>query len=59
MSPKVQDPVCGMQIDLANAAATSKYRGQTYFFCSLDCKKTFDAEPQKYMGKTEQSTSQS
>jgi P-type Cu+ transporter len=45
---KVTDPVCGMEIDLANAAGTSEYGGSTYHFCSTACKTRFDAEPAKY-----------
>ncbi len=44
----VKDPVCGMMIDPKTAAGKSEYQGQTYYFCSLGCKKDFDKEPQKY-----------
>ena len=49
MYTTVKDPVCGMELTPANAAATSEYDGQTYYFCSLDCKKSFDKEPEKYL----------
>lgn len=45
---KVTDPVCGMQIDPQKAAGKSEYQGQTYYFCSEDCKKAFQAEPSRY-----------
>lgn len=45
----VKDPVCGMEIDPKDAAGTSEYKGQTYYFCSLNCKKSFDKEPEKYV----------
>jgi YHS domain-containing protein len=45
----VKDPVCGMDVDPKNAAGKSEYQGQTYYFCSLGCKKDFDKEPQKYV----------
>lgn len=51
MASTVHDPVCGMDIDPATAAGTSEYNGQTYYFCSLGCKKSFDKEPEKYAGK--------
>jgi len=38
-----------MDIDPATAAGTSEYKGQTYYFCSLGCKKSFDKEPGKYL----------
>ena len=45
----VRDPVCGMDTDPKTAAGKSDYQGQTYYFCSLGCKKAFDKEPQKYI----------
>jgi len=45
-----KDPVCGMDIDPKTAAGKSEYKGQTYYFCSLGCKRAFDKEPQKYVG---------
>jgi YHS domain-containing protein len=48
-----QDPVCHMDVDEKQAAAKSEYQGQTYYFCSLGCKKAFDKEPQKYVGKAQ------
>lgn len=48
---KVVDPVCKMEINPEKAAATSEYKGQTYFFCSSACKTAFDKDPAKYVGK--------
>lgn len=47
----VKDPVCGMEIDPASAAGSSKYERQTHYFCNLKCKESFDAEPEKYATK--------
>ena len=47
----VKDPVCGMEIDSASAAGSSEYEGQTHYFCNLNCKQSFDAEPEKYAKK--------
>ncbi len=47
----VKDPVCGMEIDPASAAGSSEYEGQTTYFCNLNCKRSFDAEPEKYANK--------
>jgi YHS domain-containing protein len=44
----VTDPVCGMQIDTSQAPAQSQYQGQTFYFCSVECKKRFDANPKQY-----------
>ena len=44
-----KDVVCGMQVDPAKAAATSEYKGKTYYFCAPDEKKEFDKDPTKYV----------
>lgn len=44
-----KDPVCGMDVDPSQAAATSVYNGQTYYFCSRGCKVAFDKDPEKYL----------
>ena len=43
-----KDPVCGMEVDEKRATATSKHDGQTYYFCSPQCKKAFDKKPETY-----------
>ena len=53
-----KDPVCGMQVDEKTAAGKSEYNGQTYYFCSTGCKKSFDKEPEKYAGKADQPSGQ-
>ncbi len=49
MNETMRDPVCGMEITRDTAEATSEYQGQTYYFCSMDCKETFDKSPEKYV----------
>ncbi len=44
----MKDPVCGMQVDPANAAGTSQYQAQAFYFCSKGCKTKFDAHPGQY-----------
>ncbi len=44
------DHVCGMFVD-PQASVSSRYRWQTYYFCSAACKENFDKEPVKYLGK--------
>ena len=41
-------PVCGMDVDPATAPK-SVFKGTTYYFCSDDDKKTFDAGPDKFV----------
>lgn len=43
------DPVCGMEVDTANAPATSEYQGKTYYFCAPGCKKQFDRDPAQFV----------
>jgi len=50
---KVKDLVCEMWIDPKEAAATSEYKGKTYYFCARGCKVAFDKDPEKYV-KTEE-----
>lgn len=50
----LKDPVCGMNVTPESAAGKSEYQGQIYYFCSLGCKKSFDADPKKYLGKDNQ-----
>ena len=49
--PNQIDPVCKMEVDPARAAAQSTYSGQTYYFCCVGCKRSFDREPEKYLAK--------
>jgi YHS domain-containing protein len=44
-----KDPVCGMDVDPASAAGSSEYKGKTYYFCAVSCKKSFDEDPEKYL----------
>jgi Cu+-exporting ATPase len=47
------DPVCKMEVNPTSAAAQSEYEGQTFYFCSTDCKRQFDADPQRYLDETD------
>lgn len=38
----VVDPVCGMEFDEVNAAASVEWRGQTHWFCTDACKDDFE-----------------
>lgn len=50
---KVLDPVCGMEIDRDMAAAKLNYRGKTYYFCSVGCKREFQKNPARFIGQRE------
>jgi YHS domain-containing protein len=44
-----KDPVCGMQVD--RSGLISSHEGQTYHFCSVDCKQKFEKNPELYINK--------
>ena len=46
----VKDPVCGMSVDSATAAATREYDGVTYYFCNPGCADKFVRNPSAYLG---------
>ena len=43
------DPVCGMKVVPAKAAAVREHGGRTYYFCGKGCAAKFDADPEKYL----------
>jgi Cu+-exporting ATPase len=47
------DPVCGMEVNPASAEAQSEYGGQTFYFCSLECKQRFDRDPERFINDTD------
>jgi YHS domain-containing protein len=54
MYAPVKDLVCGMEVDQGKAEAAGKksqYGGKTYYFCSDQCKRKFDADPDSYLKK--------
>ena len=45
-----KDPVCGMQVEPAQAAGKLEHGGKSYFFCSGHCLEAFRKEPERYVG---------
>jgi len=43
------DPVCGMSVEPATAAAKVDHAGKTYYFCSKHCAHVFQQAPTKYL----------
>jgi len=43
------DPVCGMEIEEATAAAEVEYQGNRYYFCSESCREEFLSQPRQYI----------
>ena len=49
VSEAMLDPVCGMKVDPAKAAAVVEHEGTSYFFCGKGCAAKFQADPQKFL----------
>ena len=50
------DPVCHMEVAPEDAAGSSEYQGQTYYFCGAGCKRAFDQDPERFLQGTAGST---
>ena len=44
------DPVCGMQVETANAPASADHAGARYWFCSDHCRERFEADAERFVG---------
>ena len=44
---KKTDPICKMKVS-KDVPYKSDYKNKTYYFCALNCKQTFDKNPEKY-----------
>jgi YHS domain-containing protein len=47
-SDNVIDPVCGMTIVRTEAPHHREHSGSTYYLCSIECAKRFDADGDAY-----------
>ena len=45
----VRDPVCGMEVNSQDAAASTAYQGHIVYFCSTECQQQFDQSPERYV----------
>ena len=43
------DPVCGTELNEKNAEFQTQFAGKKYFFCSDECRKEFEQEPNVYV----------
>jgi Cu+-exporting ATPase len=46
-----RDPVCGMELRPGLEEANTNYQGQTYHFCSVECRDLFLKDPSAYIGE--------
>jgi Cu+-exporting ATPase len=44
-----RDPVCGAVLDEKTAKFKITFDRETYYFCSLTCKKRFKRQPMKFV----------
>src|SRR5207248_5526212 len=49
MSELALDPVCGMKVDPARAAATVEHGGKRFYFCAKSCAEKFQRDPAHYL----------
>jgi P-type Cu+ transporter len=46
----VIDPVCGMEMEEEEAGAVVEHGGETYYFCSDECRDEFAENADEYAG---------
>jgi RND family efflux transporter MFP subunit len=54
--PRSRDPVCGMDVEEETAEMYGRkatYADETYYFCRVQCKESFEKDPEKYARKVE------
>jgi YHS domain-containing protein len=49
---ELRDPVCGMEVKKNSTSLVSDHFGRTFHFCSEQCRKLFDINPNKYIGSS-------
>jgi xanthine dehydrogenase accessory factor len=45
----LRDPVCGMEVVIAEATETAEVAGVLYYFCGAGCRRRFEADPASYV----------
>jgi Cu+-exporting ATPase len=46
------DPVCGKKIDTSLVCPfVADHKGKKYYFCSPECRRKFEADPEKFVKK--------
>jgi YHS domain-containing protein len=51
-SPKIIDPVCGMEVEPGRTKLVSVYNGHSFWFCAEGCRRAFEADPEKVLKPT-------
>ncbi len=47
------DPVCGMSLSATRVSDRCGFRGQTFYFCSAQCRRQFEHEPARFCPPTD------
>jgi Cu+-exporting ATPase len=50
---QVKDPVCGMSLDVEDAAGSTTYESHKVYFCSDQCRRDFETDPARYYDRLE------
>lgn len=50
---QVKDLVCGMMIDTDTAPERTTHGSREFYFCSEDCRRAFELDPEPYTGQSE------
>lgn len=45
----VTDPVCGAEVNPVETEIQSEKDGDMYYFCSIDCRESFEEDPDRYL----------
>lgn len=45
----VTDPVCGSEVNPQDTEVQSEKEGEMYYFCSVDCRESFEQDPDAYI----------
>lgn len=45
----VTDPVCGSEVNPQDTEVQSEKEGEMYYFCSIDCRESFERDPDAYI----------
>ena len=49
-----KDPICGMEVNESQPAASLEYKGQKFYFCASSCYEAFEKNPAKYVSAKRQ-----
>ena len=48
---RISCPVSGTGLAASDEAPQVDYRGKTYYFCCSSCRRAFEKDPEKYLGR--------